>query len=94
MVSTDVDVTCNFSFSSFLLPKPTVPLSTVETSLSFDSSDTDEQEYLANSQLDKDEHSLCIYYILKAQVMYLYEEYELAEQYLTIAEEKEVYQKM
>ena len=56
--------------------------------LSFDSKDMTEKQYLENAQLDKDEHSLCIYYIFKSQIMYFYEEYNLAVKYSTIAEKK------
>ncbi|MGK7925128.1 MAG: AAA family ATPase [Spirulina sp.] len=45
-----------------------------------------EAQYLENCQLDKDDFSLCHYYILKSYVLYLYERYELALKYSAEAE--------
>ena len=45
---------------------------------SFSSQELTEAEFIATCETHQDYYSLCIYYILKAQVLYLYAEYELA----------------
>ena len=46
--------------------------------LAFSNREIVETEYIANCEASQDYYSLCIYYILKAQILYLYGEYELA----------------
>ncbi len=45
-----------------------------------------EAQYLENCQLDQNDFSLCLYYILKLHILYLYERYELAIKYSASAE--------
>ena len=52
---------------------------------SFHNHEITEAEYLETCQLDQDYYSLCLYYILKVYVHYLYAQYKLALQYSTKA---------
>ena len=53
---------------------------------SFHNNEITEAQYLENCQLDQNYYSLCIYYILKLQILYLYAQYRLALQYSVEAE--------
>ncbi|MGK7899775.1 MAG: AAA-like domain-containing protein, partial [Xenococcus sp. (in: cyanobacteria)] len=53
---------------------------------SFHNNEITEAQYLENCQLDQDYYSLCIYYIFKSHILYLYAQYRLALQYLAEAE--------
>ena len=78
------------SYNTFLAHQLAILNLTANTEnlLSFNSPDISEKEYIENAQLDKDEHSLCIFYILKCQALYLHEEYDLAWVFSSIAEQK------
>jgi predicted ATPase/class 3 adenylate cyclase/tRNA A-37 threonylcarbamoyl transferase component Bud32 len=52
----------------------------------FHTDEMSEQQYLNNFQAHPDPHSLCLYYILKSQLFYLYEQPSEALQYILEAE--------
>ena len=54
--------------------------------LSFHNNKTTEEEYIASCQSNQNYYSLCIYYIFKSQILYLYERYSLALSYSIAAE--------
>jgi class 3 adenylate cyclase/GAF domain-containing protein len=54
--------------------------------LAFHSNEISEEQHLENCQSPQDSHSLCLYYILKSQVFYLYDHHELALKYAIEAE--------
>ena len=49
--------------------------------LSFHNDDISEAEYIANCQSNQNYYSLCIYYIFKSQILYLYAQYSSALSY-------------
>ncbi len=53
---------------------------------SFHNDEMTEAQHIENCQLSQDYFSLCFYYILKSQILYLYSQYELALQYSLSAE--------
>ena len=57
-----------------------------EDKLSFHNNEITEAQYIENCQLNQNYYSLCIYYILKSQVLYFYEQYSLALSYSIEAE--------
>ena len=54
--------------------------------LSFHNNEITEAQYIQNCQLNNNYYALCIYYILKAQILYLYDQYNSALEYSIEAE--------